>query len=213
MPFLNCGERSGSGHKCNGDNGPENRRDSEEEQKTNQFVGSGMREAEPFADNQCRYLIDKFDGDYHPCPDPQPCRDLHDGNQPYRAASDKADVRHTVQHGTGLTLSVQFPRQVTIQHITDAAETIDHPECHTCRRKQEKADGPGNSERRDNVWNSLHTSRFLLQPSEIVPAGLHLADVAVLNKALQGLPCLFLTAGPPISLNEVHPDAAIGFRE
>ena len=115
-----------------------------------------------FADNQCRYLIDELDSDYYPCPDPQPCRNLHNGNQPYCAASDKADVRHTIQNGTGFTLGVQPPRKITIQHITDAAETIDYPECHTCRIKQKKADGSENSERRDYVWNTLHTSRFQL---------------------------------------------------
>ena len=113
-----------------------------------------MGEAEAFADNQCRYLTDDFNGDNYPSPNPQPRRNVQNGYQPYCAASDKADVRHTVQHGTGLTFGVQFPRQVTIQHITDAAKTIDDPECRTCRIKKQKADGPEDSERRDYVWDT-----------------------------------------------------------
>ena len=161
MPFLYGSEGSDPGHNRKGDNGPEQHRYGQEEKKTCHFVGRGVRKAKPFADNQCRYLIDGLDGDDSPCPDPQPCRNLHNGDQPYCAASDKADVRHTIQHSTAFALSVQFPRQVTIQHITDAAETIDYPECHPCRRKQKKTDGPEDSECRDYVRNTLHASKFL----------------------------------------------------
>ena len=72
MSFLNGGKCGDAGHKGNGDNGPEQGRNCEEKQKTRQFVGHGMREAEAFADNQRRNLIDDFDGDNDPCPNPQP---------------------------------------------------------------------------------------------------------------------------------------------
>ena len=86
--------------------------------------------------------------------------------QPYGAASDKADVRHTVQHGADLTLGVQFPRQVAIQHIAYAAETIDYPESRTCRIKEQQTDGPKDSKRSDYVWDALHfTSTFRNRPS------------------------------------------------
>ena len=80
-----------------------------------------MREAEAFADNQCRNLIDYLDGCNYPCPDPQPGRNPHKWYQPYSATGDKEEVRHTVKNGTGLALGAQFPRQVTIQHIAEAA--------------------------------------------------------------------------------------------
>ena len=79
MPFLHCGECSCTGHKCNGDNGPEDCRNKEEEQKTCQFVGRGMREAETLADYQCRDLIDKFNHNYRPRPYPQPRRNMDNG--------------------------------------------------------------------------------------------------------------------------------------
>ena len=156
VAFLNGSECGECGHECYGNNGPEQHRCGKEEKKSRQFVGLRVWKAEPFADDQCRYLIDELDGDYDPGPDPEPCRNLHDGDQPYGAASDKADVCHTVQHGTGFTLGMKLPRQITVQHITDAAETVGYPECCTCRIKQKKADGSENSERRDYVWNLLH---------------------------------------------------------
>ena len=67
MPFLYCGECSGAGHECNGDNGPEHHGNGHEEQETCQFVCFCMREAEAFAGNKCRYLIDDFDGDNYTC--------------------------------------------------------------------------------------------------------------------------------------------------
>ena len=120
MPFLNGGECGDAGHKGNGDNGPEHSRNKEEEQKTCYFVGLCVRKAKAFADNQRRNLIDDFDGDNDPCPNPQPCRDLQNGYQPYGAASNQADVRHAVQHGTCLAFSMQFSRKVPIHHIAQA---------------------------------------------------------------------------------------------
>ena len=53
----------------------------------------------------------------------------------------------------------------------------------------------------------------LLQPAEVVPAGLHFAGMAVLDKALKGLLRFFNATALPIMLDEVHTDAAVGFRE
>ena len=141
-PFLNGGECGNTGHKCYGNQGPEHCRDSKEEQKTGQSVCCCMREAEAFEDSQCRNLIDDLDVDNYPCPNPKPYRNLHDGYQPYCATGDKADIRQTVQHGTGLTFGVQFPRKVPIYHIADAAYAIDYPESRTFRITEQQTDGP-----------------------------------------------------------------------
>ena len=53
----------------------------------------------------------------------------------------------------------------------------------------------------------------LFQPSEIIPAGKHFTVAAVLDKFPKGLLRLFLTAGMPITLDEVHPYAAVGLRK
>ena len=53
MPFLHGCESSDTGNQCNGDNGPEHRRNKEEEQKTCHFVGFCVRKAEAFADYEC----------------------------------------------------------------------------------------------------------------------------------------------------------------
>ena len=79
MTFLNGGECSDDGNDGNGNNGPKRHRHSYEEKETRQFVGHGMREAEAFEDNQWRDLIDKFNHNYSPGPDPQPRRNLKDG--------------------------------------------------------------------------------------------------------------------------------------
>ena len=70
VTFLNGGECGDDGNDGNGDNGPKHHRHSYEKQKTSQFAGHGMREAEAFVDNQGRNLIDDLDGDNYPCPDP-----------------------------------------------------------------------------------------------------------------------------------------------
>ena len=146
MPFLNGRKGSDTGNEGYGTNGPEHHRNCNEEQEPCQSVGRGVGEAEAFADYECRHLINKFDYDNQSCPDPQPRRDLHNGDQPYCTASDKADVRHAVQHGTGLALGVQFPRQIPIDHITDAAETIDYPKSGTCRMTEQQTGGPKESD-------------------------------------------------------------------
>ena len=73
VPFLDGGECGNAGEDDdggNGDNGPEERRDGEEEQKTCRFVGLCVGETEPFAENQCRYLIEKFYSGYYHRPYP-----------------------------------------------------------------------------------------------------------------------------------------------
>ena len=166
MPFLNGGKGGDTRHDSHGDNGPENCRSGYEEQESRQFVGCSMREAETFENNKRRDLIDDLDGGNYPCPNPQPNGNLHNWYQPYCATSDKADVSHAVQQGTGLTLGVQFPRQVSIQHIADAAKTIDDPESHAYWINKQQTDGPGKSERRDYVWNTLQfISTFRNHPS------------------------------------------------
>jgi hypothetical protein len=57
---------------------------------------------------------------------------------------------------------VQFSCHVTIQHIANAAEAIDYPECHTCWIKKQKENGPNNPECRDDVWNMVHTGKLQL---------------------------------------------------
>ena len=79
MPFLDSGESGNPGHDGDGNDGPACHRHRKKEQQTCQFVGSGVREAETFICCQCRYLIDKFDQDNHPGPDPQPGRNLDNG--------------------------------------------------------------------------------------------------------------------------------------
>ena len=74
-----------------------------------------------FIGGQCRNLIDKFDQDNHPGPDPQPGRNLENGHQFDGATCDEAKVGHAVQDSAGLAFGVQFPRQETIHHIADAA--------------------------------------------------------------------------------------------
>ena len=54
---------------------------------------------------------------------------------------------------------------------------------------------------------------YLLQPSEIIPAGEHFAVVTVLDKFPEGILGFFLTAGMPISLDEIYADATVGFGE
>ena len=146
VPFLNVRESGDHGHDGDGDDGPEHRRNCYEEQQTCQFVGQGMREAEMFIDGQCRYLIDKFDQDNHPGPDPQPRWNLKNGYQFHSATCDEANVGHAVQDSTGLALGVQLPRQVTIQHIADAAKSIDDPERHPCRTAKQQTEGSEKSE-------------------------------------------------------------------
>ena len=53
----------------------------------------------------------------------------------------------------------------------------------------------------------------LFLPPEIVPAGEHFAGAAILDEAAQGRLRFFLTATLPVALDEIHPDAAVGFRE
>ena len=121
MSFLNGSESGDHGHECYGNDGPECHRHGKEEQQTRQSVGPGVWETESFADNQRGYLIDKFDQDNHPGPDPQPGRNLLNGYQFDSATRDEANIGHAVQDGTGLALGVQLPRKETIQHIADAA--------------------------------------------------------------------------------------------
>ena len=59
----------------------------------------------------------------------------------------------------------------------------------------------------------FHFFRTSFQPPEIIPAGLHFAGTAVLDKALEGLQGFFRAAALPVVLDKIHPDAAIGFRE
>ena len=120
MPLLNCGKSSCTGHDGNRDKGPKHHRHGEEEQETCQFVGRGMREAEIFANNQCRDLIDKLNHNDSSRPNPQPSRNLDNGYYPYRAASDETDIRHTVQDSTGFALSMQFSCKETIYHVAQA---------------------------------------------------------------------------------------------
>ena len=54
MSFLNGGKCGEAGNDGNGDDGPGQGRNREEEKETCQFVGRGVREAEAFADNQRR---------------------------------------------------------------------------------------------------------------------------------------------------------------
>ena len=121
MSFLDGRKCSNASNNGDRNNGPEYRRHCKEEQKTSQFVGLCVREAESFADNQRGYLIDKFDQDNHPGPDPQPGRNLLNGYQFDSATRDEANIGHAVQDGTSLALGVQLPRKETIQHIADAA--------------------------------------------------------------------------------------------
>ena len=160
MSFLHGCESSDPGNKCNGDNGPERRRNKEEEQKTCHFVGLCVRKAEAFADNQRRNLIDDFDGDNHPCPTPQPCRNMQNGNQLYCAASDKTDISHAIQHSTGLTLGVESPRQISIDHITNAAQAIDYPESCICRIKEQQTGSPKESDGSDYVGNTTQLQNY-----------------------------------------------------
>ena len=161
MTFLNGGECSDDGNDGNGNNGPKRHRHSYEEKETRQFVGHGMREAEAFADHQRRNLIDDFDGDNDPCPDPQPSWNLQNGDQPYCAASDKADVSHTVQHSTCLAFSVESPRQVPIDHITKAAQAIDYPESHPCRITEQQTGGPKESESSNYIGNVTQLQNYV----------------------------------------------------
>ena len=109
-------------------------------------------------DRQCGYLIAHLDEDNQSRPDPQPRRNMKDGQKPYCATRHEADVRHAVQHGAGLAFGVQSPRQVPIGHITDAAQAVDYPESSTCRINEQQANGPGQSEGRQYVGNVLHPS-------------------------------------------------------
>ena len=120
-----------------------------------------MRKAKAFADNQRRNLIDDFDGNNDPCPDPQPCRNQKYGDQPYCAASDKADVRHAVQLSTGLTLGVESPRQVPIDHITNAAQAIDYPESRPRRITEQQTGGPKESEGSDYIGNVTQLQSYV----------------------------------------------------
>ncbi len=79
VAFLNGRKGGDTCHDSDWNNGPENCRNKEEEQKACQFVGFGVREAEAFADNQCRDLIDNLNEDNQTCPNPQPCRNPKDG--------------------------------------------------------------------------------------------------------------------------------------
>ena len=63
MDSCECGD---TGNDGNGDKGPEHCRNREKEQKTCQFVGRSVREAESFADYQRKDLIDKFNHNYSP---------------------------------------------------------------------------------------------------------------------------------------------------
>ena len=156
MTFLDGRKGGDTRHDGNGYNGPEHGWHREEEQKPSQSVCFCVREAEAFADDQCRNLIDNLDGDYYPGPDPQPCRNLHNGYQPYCAASHKADICPAGQHGSALALGMQFPSQVTIQHIADAAQAIDYPESRTCRITKQQAYSPKESKGSYYVWYLLH---------------------------------------------------------
>ena len=160
MSFLNCGKCGEAGNDGNGDDGPGQGRNREEEKETCQFVGRGVREAEAFADNQRRNLIDDFDGDNDPCPNPQPCRNMQNGNQLYCAASYKADISHAIQHSTGLTLGVESPRQVPIDHITNAAQAIDYPESRPCRITEQQTGGPKESEGSDYIGNVTQLQNY-----------------------------------------------------
>ena len=142
MTFLDGRKGGDTCHDGDRDNGPEHHRDCYEEQKACQFVGLGVGKAETFVDDQCRYLIDNLDDDNQSRPDPQPGRNLKDRQQPYCATHYEADVRHAVQHGAGLALGMESPRQVPIDHITDAAQTIDYPESRTCRITEQQTGGP-----------------------------------------------------------------------
>ena len=83
MDSCECGD---TGNDGNGDKGPEHCRNREKEQKTCQFVGRSVREAESFADYQRKDLIDKFNHNYSPRPYPQPSRNPDNWNYPdYRA--------------------------------------------------------------------------------------------------------------------------------
>ena len=120
MSFLHRCKCGDTGNDGNGDNGPENCRNSEEEQKTCQSVGRSVWEAETLADDQGRDLIDQFDHYDSPRPYPQPRRNPDNGNQAYRAASHKPNIRNTVQNSSGFAHSVQFPCKETIYHIAHA---------------------------------------------------------------------------------------------
>ena len=133
VPFLNGCECGDSGHEGYGNDGQECHRRRKEEQQSRQSVGQGVGEAETFIDCQRRYLIDKFDQDNRPGPNPQPRRNLKDRKQLDSAAHGEAEVRRAVQHGAGLGFGMQSPRQVPIDHITDAAQAIDYPESRPCR--------------------------------------------------------------------------------
>ena len=69
-------------------------------------------------------------------------RNMNNVYQPCCAASDKADIRHTVQNSTGFAFGVKFTRKVTIQLVADAAEAIDRPESRSCRITQKQAGCP-----------------------------------------------------------------------
>ena len=85
---------------------------------------------------------------------------MQNGNQLYCAASDKADISHAIQHGTRLTFGVEFPRQVPIDHITNAAQAIDYPESRICRIKEQQTGSPKESNGSDYVGNATQLQNY-----------------------------------------------------
>ena len=72
MPLLYGGKGRNGGHGSDGNHSPKECRHSQEKQEAGQFVGYGMREAEPLEDSQGRYLIDTLDNDDDSGPEPKP---------------------------------------------------------------------------------------------------------------------------------------------